>query len=282
MKDIFTFLELIFSENDIEKLLRTIIFHTTDYIGADRCTLFLYNEEEKILESIVIQGKNIEKIKLPIDESSIAGFSFYKNKLLNIKNAYDENELKNIDNNLKHNKKWDEITGYKTISILAVPIKKGNKKLGVLELINKKPFFTKEDEEKIKLIVKFIGIALDNAINIMKMVQKQEEERRIIENIAEAVVITDTEMKIIEVNSSFMEMIGFRYTFQQVKNDYLYKILSEISEEIIDKTNKVKENGISFEIISELIKIKIFPVIIKEFNEEKLKKLVYIFKYPKG
>ncbi len=187
-----------------------------------------------------------------------------------------------IDKNLKHNKKWDEISGYKTKSILSIPIEKGNKKLGILELINKEPYFTKEDEEKIKLIVKFIGIALDNAINIVKMIQKQEEEKTIIENIAEAIVITDTEMKIIEVNSSFMEMIGFRYSFEQIKNEYIYKILNEIAQEIKEKTNKLKENWISSEITYELLRIKILPVITKEFNEEKLKKIVYIFKYPKG
>ncbi len=282
MKDILNFIELLFSENNIEKLLKTIISKTKEYIGADRGTLFLYNEEENILESIVLHGDNIQKIKLPIDTKSIAGYSFTKNQMLNIKDVYDEAELKNIDENINHDKKWDKLTGYRTKSILAIPINRGEKKLGVLELINKEPYFSKDDEEKAKLIAKFIGIALDNAIVSSKMLQKQKEEKTIIENIAEAVAITDLEMKILEVNSSFMEMVGFRYSFDEIEGNFLHKVLKELSQNLQEKTDKVKNHWIPEEIISELIKVKILPVITKEFNEEKLKKLVYIFKYPKG
>ena len=142
MDNMLSFLEILFSETDIEKVLKNIILHIKDIIKADRTTLFIYNKEENVLESIIITGENITKIKLPINSSSIAGFTFLKDKIVNIKDVYDEKELKNIDPQLEHDKSWDKKTGYRTKSILAVPIKKGNQKLGVLELINKEPFFT--------------------------------------------------------------------------------------------------------------------------------------------
>ncbi|RMA97617.1 GAF domain-containing protein [Hydrogenothermus marinus] len=282
MKNVLNFLEVLFSENDIEKLLKNIISYTKEYIKADRGTLYLYNEENNSLESIVIEGENISKIELKIDKNSITGYAFLEDKILNIKDVYDEKNLKKIDKNLKHNEELDKKIGYKIKSILVIPIKKGNKKLGILELIKKEKSFSKKDEEKLNLIAKFIGIALYNSLTIVNILQKQEEKKILIENIAEAIVITDLDMKILEVNSSFMEMLGFRYTFGEIKDRYLPDILSEISKELIQKTENVKKSWIADELLSDLIKIKILPVIIKDFNKEKLKKIIYIFKYPKG
>ncbi len=282
MDNMLSFLEILFSETDIEKVLKNIIFHIKDIIKADRTTLFIYNPEENILESIIITGENITKIKLPINKSSIAGYTFLKDKIINIKDAYNDNELKSIDPQLKHDKSWDVKTGYKTKSILAIPIKRGSQKLGVLELINKEPYFTKEDEEKLKEVSKFIAIAIENALNISKIMQKQKEEKVIIENIAEAVAITDLNLNLIEINASFMEMIGYRYSLDEIKNYSLSYILEEFKDTLEEKARIVKEKYIPTEINLELIKIKITPVIVSEFGEEKLKKLVFIFKYPKG
>jgi PAS domain S-box-containing protein len=282
MNDLLSFLETLFSDTDIENVIKNIIYHTKDVVNADRTTLFIYNEEENILESIVATGEDIIKIKLPVNSQSIAGYTFLKDKIVNIKDVYDENELKNIDTQLKHDKTLDKKTGYRTKSILAIPVKKGNKKLGVLELINKEPFFTKEDEKKLKKISKFIAIALENALHVYKLMQKQEEEKSIIENIAEAIAITDVNLKILDVNPSFLEMTGYRYNFENLKNEKITKVLSELKEFIEAKIKVVRKKLLPVEINLELVKVKILPIIVSEFNETKLKKFIFIFKYPKG
>ena len=133
-----------------------------------------------------------------------------------------------------------------------------------------------------KEISKFIAIAIENALNISKIMQNQKEEKVIIENIAEAVAITDLNLNLIEINASFMEMIGYRYSLDEIKNYKLHEILEELKNLLQQKSEIVKEKFIPTEISLELLKVKITPVIINEFGEEKLKKLVFIFKYPKG
>lgn len=60
----------------------------------------------------------------------------------------------------------DEITRFRTRSILAVPLKSRNRSLGVLEFLNKKDprGFTREDLETVQIFAEPAAIALENAI----------------------------------------------------------------------------------------------------------------------
>ncbi|MBU4388077.1 MAG: pilus assembly protein, partial [Proteobacteria bacterium] len=70
-------------------------------------------------------------------KNSLTGYSVLKQKLINIKNVYDEKELSAIDPELKFDKSWDKKTDFKTKRILVVPIIFRNHLLGAFQLINR-------------------------------------------------------------------------------------------------------------------------------------------------
>lgn len=279
---IFEFLHILFSETNIDNVLRNILVSMKDIFKADRVTLFIYNQEENFLESVMVSGDDLVKIKVPVSTESIAGYTFITEKVLNIKDVYDDDELRRIDPSIKHDKTWDHIYSYRTKSILSAPLVKGFKKLGVVEVINKDPHFSEEDENLIHLLCKFVSLAVDNSLNIYSLQQKTEEEKIIIENISESVAISDANLRLIDVNTSFLEMVGYRYGYQEIINMPLEEVLIDIGPSFKEIAEKVKINLLPAEAKFEFIKVKIIPVSTLQFGESKLKKLVFIFNYPKG
>src|SRR4029077_95460 len=79
-------------------------------------------------------------LKLPINEQSIAGFCAVNKKLVNIRDVYDDNELKTHSPQLNFLKEVDKRTGYRTKQMLIAPVLDGPSKdlIGVIQIINSK------------------------------------------------------------------------------------------------------------------------------------------------
>ncbi len=131
---------------------------------AKRITIYVVNRRRRELVSRFKSGNEIAEIRVPISTSSIVGCSAFKQKLVNIKNAYDEKELTSIDPVLRFDKSWDKKTGFITKQVLVVPIIFKQYLLGAMQLINRKynGLFTKIDEQSAKELAKILGIALYN------------------------------------------------------------------------------------------------------------------------
>jgi type II secretory ATPase GspE/PulE/Tfp pilus assembly ATPase PilB-like protein len=106
----------------------------------------------------------VAEIRVPISNESISGYCAASGKVVNILNAYDDNELRRINPELKFNKSYDEKTGYKTTQVLAAPVAYNKYLLGVIQLINKKSgdHFTLDDQASVMEISKVLGIAFFN------------------------------------------------------------------------------------------------------------------------
>jgi len=154
----------IYAASNLDEILIDLKDEITELFLAERLTVFVVDGIKRELVSRFKSGDEIAEIRLPVEPNSIAGFSAYKQKLVNIKNAYDEKELSSIDPDLKFDGSWDIKTGFFTKQVLAFPIIFKTLMLGVVELINRKKDenFTKEDEESVKTLAKVLGIALYN------------------------------------------------------------------------------------------------------------------------
>lgn len=137
---------------------------------AERITIYVVDRRKQELVSRFKSGDEIAEIRVPISASSIAGYSVFKQKLVTIKNAYDENELTSIDPVLKFDKSWDKKTGFKTNQVLVVPIIFKKYLLGAVQLINHitGTLFAKRDEESLIELAKILGIALYNQKRIAR------------------------------------------------------------------------------------------------------------------
>jgi hypothetical protein len=86
-------------------------------------TVYITSEDGQSIVSKVKTGLNSFKdIKLPISESSLAGFCALNKRHMNIRDVYDDSELKQYSANLTFLKAVDQRTGYRSKQMLIAPI----------------------------------------------------------------------------------------------------------------------------------------------------------------
>ena len=142
------------SELDFNSLFPIIIEKTTDAMSAERTSLYMIDWEKNEIWTKVAQ--NVEPIRLPLGVG-ISGRVAESGKTINVADAW-ELDYFNRDFDLKND--------FRTKSVLCVPITSRNsKRLGVLQVINKKNKirFDDEDEAYINSLSALIGIALENS-----------------------------------------------------------------------------------------------------------------------
>ena len=273
----------ILSDFHLDKMLLNISNEIKNYLGAERASLFIYDPEDNTLNSVVLMADtgSIKRVQIPVNKESIAGFTAMQGKILNIKNVHNFEELYKIDKDLRYHSPWLFIPDVETTSMISVPIKKDGKLLGVFQAINKKGGFTIEDEEKILKIIPLLAIALDRAISINHVEMVRSIEKTIFDNISEGVVLVDYNFKIKQVNSSFLEMLGFRYKESELINMKIFDIIPNLRE-YERKFYFVMQNNISEELLLEMMRIKIIPISWECFHRKDVKYLALIFDFPRG
>ncbi|OHS93072.1 3'5'-cyclic nucleotide phosphodiesterase family protein [Tritrichomonas foetus] len=140
---------------DIDVLIPTIMERACSLLNAERCSLFLVDPGKQQLVSR-FQGGLDRSIRIPIGRG-IVGHTATTGAIINIPDAY-------LDD--RFDKTVDIKTGYRTKSILCVPIFNNRGEIaGVTEMINKideRPF----NDDDVKMLMAFnvfCGISLDNA-----------------------------------------------------------------------------------------------------------------------
>ena len=163
----------IHSAKDTNDILLNLQGEILSLCDADRITIYVVDGVRKQIVSRFKTGDEVNEIRVPISNESISGYCAANGKVVNILNAYDENELRRISPELKFNRSWDEKTGFRTSQVLAAPILYNKYLLGVLQLINKKNGvqFTPDDQTSVHEIAKVLGIAF---FNNQKAAQKKK------------------------------------------------------------------------------------------------------------
>ena len=131
----------IHATNNIDEIMLEVSADICALFNADRLTIYSMGEDKQSIVSKVKTGLNSFKdLKLPIAEHSIAGYVGLSKKMINIKDCYDETELRSINPNLRFLQEVDKRTGYRTKQQLVAPIiEQGSSDLiGVIQIINNK------------------------------------------------------------------------------------------------------------------------------------------------
>ncbi|GMH82160.1 hypothetical protein TrVE_jg12999 [Triparma verrucosa] len=131
------------SELGTNSLIFTMTQRAPKVVGADRCTIFLVDNDNQ--ELWAMQGE--VNIRIP-KNAGIAGEVATAGEIVNIPDAYSDTRF---------NQEVDKKSGYITRSILCMPIKAGKEVVGVIQLLNKDegPF----DEEDEEVMGSFLSIA---------------------------------------------------------------------------------------------------------------------------
>ena len=131
----------IHATSNIDEIMLEVSSDICQLFNADRLTIYSVGEDKQSIVSKVKTGLNSFKdLKLPIAEHSIAGYVALARKLTNIKDVYDDAELKSINPNLRFLQEVDKRTGYRTKQQLVAPIVEqgGAELIGVIQIINNK------------------------------------------------------------------------------------------------------------------------------------------------
>ncbi|GMO50773.1 MAG: HD domain-containing protein [Termitinemataceae bacterium] len=160
---------------DVDILLERILLEARKIVRADAGSIYVtdFSEEKSELQIKYSQNDTLQKrlpegqkliysyFTVPIDQNTISGYCALKENIMNIPDVY------NIpsDEPYTFSTAYDEKSGYKTVSVLAVPLKAPTGKLlGIMQLINRKDksgnisAFSSDDEF---LIGHFGGIAAE-------------------------------------------------------------------------------------------------------------------------
>ncbi len=150
------------SASNLDEILIDLKDDITSLFAADRVTLYVLDAKNRELVSRFKSANDIEEIHIPISIKSIAGWCALKNRIVNVRNAYDITELAAIDPELRFDERWDMQTGFTTRQVLARPIVFKNYLLGVIQLMNRKAgsAFVEIDERSLKEVSDILGIAL--------------------------------------------------------------------------------------------------------------------------
>src|SRR5712691_3429318 len=152
------------SAESIPHILLSLKNKILELLDAERLTIYAVDTKNQELYSMTKIGDVPKEIRVPKSFASIAGFTALARKTINIKDAYDQAELSKHHPNLRFDQRWDKQSGFRTKSVLAVPIVFEKYLLGVLQLINRRhgPLFTSQDEDTAEEIARILGIAFYN------------------------------------------------------------------------------------------------------------------------
>ena len=133
--------------------------------NAYSITLYVVDKNRNEIYSMFLAGSQLKEIRVPISNQSIAGYVANTFNIVNIKDAYNQAELKAIDFELTFDSSWDKKSGFKTKQIFAAPIFYEDQLMGVIQILNKKKGDNKFTEEEVGLvmeIVEVLGVAFYN------------------------------------------------------------------------------------------------------------------------
>ncbi len=173
---------------DIDLLMDLILSEARNLIGADAGTVYFL--EKKKLRFAYMQNDTMKRrrgdmgatLSMPTSENSIAGWVGVSGESLNIANAY----ALEPGCPYQFDSTFDSMTGYKTQSVLALPLRTSSKRtVGVLQLINAtdsdgraRPRFTEEDQALLSHFASMATVAIERSqlteINIKRMLSMME------------------------------------------------------------------------------------------------------------
>jgi signal transduction histidine kinase len=153
---------------DLDDLLELILSTLTDLVEADRATLYLLDEATAELVSRVVVGQQVRSIRIKVGHG-IAGYVAQSGKPVRLRDAY---------NDPRFEREWDALTGYRTASMLAAPLKNHlGRTIGVIQVLNKQSSdeFTEADEAMVTALCTQAAVAIDNSRLFLSLIQKNKQ-----------------------------------------------------------------------------------------------------------
>ncbi len=127
-------------ESDISKLLNLNADLARDLTGADRCSVWLSDEQTGEIWTKVAHG--VDELRIPAGTGIIGACIAEKRNIIVNHAASDQRFLRRVD----------QASGYETESVLAVPLRADGRVIGAIQVLNKPGGFSNSDAELLSLV----------------------------------------------------------------------------------------------------------------------------------
>jgi phosphoserine phosphatase RsbU/P len=135
-------------EKDISALAQLNADLARDLLGAERCSLWLLDNEHRQLWTRVAHG--VSELRIP-DTLGIVGVCVAENRPIIINNAQaDPRFFFGVDDQ----------SGYRTHSMICVPLRSDDQVIGAIQVLNKREGFSREDAELLSFIAFYSASAI--------------------------------------------------------------------------------------------------------------------------
>lgn len=169
----------------METLVTKVMSFAQKLVDAERASLFLVDTKAQELYATLFDvGNNAPEasnsssdsvnslkrgIRFPLG-TGIAGHVAKTGEIMNIRDAYEDSRF---------NRTVDLLTGFKTKTILCMPIYIRNNIIGVVQMVNKKVGnFTKQDEKAFEMFAVYCGLALHHA-KLYHKISRSEQKYKV-------------------------------------------------------------------------------------------------------
>ncbi len=187
------------SEVKLDALLQRIVHGATEFIRAERSTLFLYDQKSQELWSLVAEGIANKEIRFPANVG-LAGTSFQTGDTINVVDAYQDDRF---------NKAFDIKNNFHTRNILTMPVEtKNGKRIGVMQVLNKiGGGFEVRDEERLRAFTAQTAIAIENAELFGEITQAKNYNESILGSMSNGVVTINIDGEIEKINEAALTIL---------------------------------------------------------------------------
>lgn len=223
---------------DEQEVMGYLLRASAEIIGAPAASLWMWTDEKRhFLECVATHPpENVEELRpLRLDAGKgVAGWVTIHRKSVVTDNAYaDERFTSDID----------ELTGFNTQSMLAVPLILRGEAIGVIEILNKtRADFDDEDLAMVETLAAAASIALENAKLIASLREKTDElqaQNSELDAFAHTVAH--------DLKSPLATILGFSDFLQEINYDLDTEELAQVLKVINRSANKM--NSIIQEIL---------------------------------
>ncbi|MGD2252749.1 MAG: HAMP domain-containing sensor histidine kinase [Anaerolineales bacterium] len=162
------------STHDLQPLLQSIVQVASELTQSETASILLYDHKSGQLKFEAAPGfgkEGLRKLTVPLD-SSVAGWVFKNRRPLVIHDAAEDSRIY---------REVDHAIGFKTRSILAVPLLILQRPIGVLESVNRREqgHYTEDDLEILQALAAQASISIENARLLIKLQSANRELKRL-------------------------------------------------------------------------------------------------------
>ncbi len=208
-------------EKDLKSLLMLIMERVTRVMKADRSSLFLIDDKTDELWSLVAQGTS--EIRIPMGKG-IAGHVTATGATVNIPNAYEDENFRS---------EYDLITGYKTSSMLCMPVRNPSGEIiGSIEVLNKldgTPFH-EQDEELLAAFVSLAGTAVDNTRAYEGLHEERDHLSVLVDSTHFLMSEMDLDLLLLKIMEKVTEVMGADRSSLFLVDPYTGELISRVAQ----------------------------------------------------